>query len=489
MKLTFEHQGRERTLTKHADVVRKLAAKTMSPAEAKPCAWFIRVTIAGGKQEWHKLPAENADAIREAKDLLKHAGSNSPEFRAFREAKAAQEGVNLGALALEWFEAGLPFSKTKQRDAAQASEVREGLERALKFPRWEKAARAITTDDIDDFVVWRCKQITARNPRYDGKRTCDKELAALSELCKWSLRLSKLDKNPFAGRRRYQEKADVAHFHEFMPRSDEEFHRLLSWFWSVEFDQKHLSHRYKANTITDTTRVAGAWLCFTALVGLRPEEPVFLMRHARHTTPPPLPRDLLPGTIFPTCDGKWKMRVVRMKRGQNPFVILTPAALAFLGAWEHWLGASVPAPQDPEAIGKLPWFPNPTTPTTPLCPVKYIVAGKKPKVEVNTTVLTKRLLKACAAMTIGHKLKPKGVGRAFYVCVRRSQGMDDAEIATELGQGSNGKMIREHYGNPEDQMGGSQFDWQAENEKKQLLPYSWTVLTDQAEQPANVIKL
>jgi hypothetical protein len=50
-------------------------------------------------------------------------------------------------------------------------------------------------------------------------------------------------------------------------------------------------------------------------------------------------------------------------------------------------------------------------------------------------------------------------GRAYYVKVRRSQSCDDSAIASDLGQTTNGELIRSTYGDPQDLVGGAFFDW------------------------------
>jgi hypothetical protein len=73
------------------------------------------------------------------------------------------------------------------------------------------------------------------------------------------------------------------------------------------------------------------------------------------------------------------------------------------------------------------------------------------------------------------------------VRVRRSQGADDATIAGELGQTTNGKLIRSTYGNPDDMHGGSLFDWLPEDDKHQPAPVAWAALD--LQQPSNIIAL
>ena len=77
------------------------------------------------------------------------------------------------------------------------------------------------------------------------------------------------------------------------------------------------------------------------------------------------------------------------------------------------------------------------------------------------TVLNRSLNIASTALGLPH-YKPYAM-RAYYVRVRRSQGEDDAMIAGELGQTTNGQLIRDVYGDPQDLMGGKLFDWLPED--------------------------
>jgi hypothetical protein len=168
------------------------------------------------------------------------------------------------------------------------------------------------------------------------------------------------------------------------------------------------------------------------------------------TEPPRNTRLLTPGAIFRDGDGLLCMKVRRLKRGQNPFVTLHPAAESFLSAWGAWLTKTQPdirnlmnlADNDADATLEETLFPLGTT---------------------DQTILNRALNRASAFLELKH-FTPHGFGRAFYVKVRRSMGKDDAEIAGELGQNSNGELIRSVYGDPYDLRGGALFDWLPEHQ-------------------------
>jgi len=133
--------------------------------------------------------------------------------------------------------------------------------------------------------------------------------------------------------------------------------------------------------------------------------------------------------MFPDRAGQLRMKVQRLKHGQNPFVSLHPAAESFLSAWRSWLATAMP--------NETRLFPLGTD---------------------DQTTLNRALNIASTGLDLPH-FKPHGFGRAFYVKVRRSQGTDDAAIAGELGQTTNGELIRSVYGDPQDLIGGQLFDW------------------------------
>jgi len=144
-------------------------------------------------------------------------------------------------------------------------------------------------------------------------------------------------------------------------------------------------------------------------------------------------RSLASGVIFPDRAGKLRMKVHRLKHGQNPFVTLHPAVENFLSAWRTWLATAIP--------DEVRLFPLGTD---------------------DQTILNRALNSASSALGLPH-FKPHGFGRAFYVKVRRSQGTDDSSIAGELGQTTNGDLIRSVYGDPDDLHGGALFDWLPED--------------------------
>jgi len=456
LKLTFEFQGAERALAKHPRVVRDVKLGKITEQDALATPWFIRISV-DGKQKPFKLAVDNDAAIRAAVAHLKGKQNKPDEWKQFLQDRAAKNGITLGALATEWKAAGLPNESGHPRDKDARATVEAELDLAMAW--WEnKPAAAVTPGQHMAFATWKRSQCK-ESGRGTGDRAVDKQLAALSCMCAWAVACEKLSKNPFAERQQFQDSKTVQHCHEFQPDTDEDWHKVLGWFWSYTFNQAALNKSQNAEQLTLRLRVAGAWLAWTGLVGLRPEEPRHLFRFQALKEIPTNPAKLKPGTIFPTRDGSLKMRVERDKNGQNPYVLLHPAAKDFLNHWHRWLAANIQPVQNTGFA--LALFPMPDEPTRPLFQDK----GEFP-------LLNKWLHRACRTMNLS-TLKPKGCGRAYYVRVRRSDGMEDNIIAGELGQTTDGALIRSTYGDGDDMRGSGLFDWLPKESKP-----AWHALLD-----------
>jgi hypothetical protein len=251
----------------------------------------------------------------------------------------------------------------------------------------------------------------------------------LSCLCKWAVHCAKIDRNPFAGRTRFAK--TKRHCHEVAPDCDETLHKILGWLFEVP--QLSDKQKERGDKPDHSNVLAGGLLAFCALTGLRSGEPSFLQRVPTLAEVPRYLKTLPAGTIYPDMEGTLRMKVIRTKRGQNPSIKLHPAALDFLSTWRAYM-----AKHHPDSSVLFP-------------------LGTDDK-----TTLNRALNTASNNLELPH-YTPHGFGRAYYVKVRRSQGADDATIAGELGQTTNGELIRSVYGDPDDQLGGSLFDWLPED--------------------------
>jgi integrase len=211
-----------------------------------------------------------------------------------------------------------------------------------------------------------------------------------------------------------------------MPADADELHRILGLLISTPTPGGEGLER-------QSQTVAGAQLCFQALTGLRSGEPGFLRWDARR-------KDSAnePGYRY-TGRQHEHLAVKRLKGGKNPAVEIHPALHAFLAAWTPYARATWPA---------SPWmFPDPTDHSRPLIDP-----------EDGRRRLNQALTRAATALGLPER-HPHSM-RAFYVRVRRSQGIRDAVIAEELGQGSGPRQIEQSYGAPDDCYDDGLHDWQ-----------------------------
>src|SRR5579863_2354973 len=248
-RVTFTHAGQTRTLNKHPRVQLGLRRGEMLADAAVTEPWYLRATLQG-KARTFKLPAGEKDAIRAAKDILNGAVGAPTTFAEFVAEREARRGVTLGELADAWLLAGLPFSTTKTREKTAVERLKSTLDRALKW--WDKTAVvAVTIPQMDEFVVWRRQHVVQGK----GDRSAELELSALSSLCQWAVLTARIDENPFEKRPAYVQEDSVRHCHMAMPDNDDQFHAVLSRFFRDVND-------------VDTV-LAGGWLAFSALSGLR----------------------------------------------------------------------------------------------------------------------------------------------------------------------------------------------------------------------------
>ena len=418
MKLVFIHAGTERTLAKHPAVAKAFKLGQLTEAQAASKPWYLRLTV-DGKEQVFKLVAGEKESVRRAKDILNGKTNKPEEFSDFVAAKEARRSITLGTLAQQWLTDGLPFRKTEPRTTEAAARLRKTLGYAL--PWWtDKPVATITASVIEDYAGHRSPAL----------RSADLELACLSSLCQWAKLTGQIETNPFAERTTFAKVKQ--HCHEATPDDDETLHRILAYLF--ELTPLTPKQRERGQAPDPARLLAGGTLAFCALTGLRPGEPAHLLKLPALAETPANPKTLPFGSIFPDRTGQLRMKVFRLKKGQNPFISLHPAAIDFLSTWRTWLARNLTQLSTPDTQHL---FPLGTT---------------------DQTTLNRALNAASDFLELPH-YKPHGFGRAYYVKVRRAHGTDDAAIAGELGQTTNGDLIRSVYGDPDDLRGGDLFDW------------------------------
>ena len=207
---------------------------------------------------------------------------------------------------------------------------------------------------------------------------------------KYALNEDKIDSNLAKSLPRFQPSSDVQHCREFCPQHATELHGVAALLFS----------NHKSETL-------GWQLVFEAMTGLRTKEVVGLRMDAKPGQP---------GHV--RADGNLDMG--RCKKGANPFVFIHSGLKSVLKAHAVWHAARYP---------NSPW---------------YFPGREEPNLKpIGKGALAHRLNQLRSQ--IGRKITSHGM-RAFYVLIRRSQGVSDAIIAWEIGHTSGGAVIESTYG-------------------------------------------
>jgi integrase len=397
--------------------------------------WTIVVAVPGkSKRVTRTFRGSKRDAERAERDL-QSALENQRWAEVDRTRLRAV--VTLQALADEWIQAGMPKPGGRPRSLDQQRRLKPFLTAGLTW--W--GSRSPTGIGPRDFEAYGAhKRQHARTGT--GERAADLELVALHNLCTWCVSTGRLSANPFTNRPTYRDPGDVVHAPEAMPSDDDELHRIISDLFDAG----------------GQSVVAGAQLMFMAMTGLRPGEPGALRWDAIGDQPGAR------RTILRDAESVEVMLVGRTKSGTNPGIRIHSALADFLSAWAAYAKSEWP---------DSPWmFPDPQHPDRPL--VRYSRS--------KDSHLCRLLQAAAARLGLGPR-RPHGM-RAYYVRVRRSQGVDDASIAVELGQGSGPGLIVRTYGQRLAILGGDGlYDWMPTDPQK----IAWRAL--ESSQPTNVIQI
>lgn len=337
-------------------------------------------------------------ALRRAKELLaKEGGGKSPYAKI--ELKTVGEVIRRYAA-----DGYLDHQRQPRRTETRKMET-SNCEMLLNF--WDKILiDEVTLGKCDQYCDWRRKQIKRKDS--DGFRTVDLDLNTLNNAMIWAWRCEVIKFNPLAQRRpKYCTEKNVSHCREFKANDSNQLHDIARWLFKKPMPPqivgKHGGYR---SGVQHRTEVCGWQYLFEALSGVRTSEALRLRT------------DALPGQ--PGYIENWKVLYIeRCKNGVNPFIVITPQLEQMLRALFAW---------KERRFKNSPWyFPS------------YKSNGAK---HVEKSTLAHNLVKA--SKKFGKKLTSHGA-RAFYVTLRRSWGIPDAQIAIELGH-TNASTLVDVYG-------------------------------------------
>lgn len=230
-----------------------------------------------------------------------------------------------------------------------------------------------------------------------GHRSIDLELNTLNNAMKWAVRKQLIKVNPVAERVSYYSPNQARHCKDVAPISADDLHATARLLFA---DRRSESLAWQA--------------LFEALTGLRTNETLALRRDATPNEP---------GWI--TEDGG-SLCVRRSKKAgrENPFVEVHEGLKMLLAAHRSWHQVRHP---------DSPWF----------------FPGRDSKSQLTKCALTHGLTRLYREKAIARKLTSHGL-RAFYVLVRRSNGISDTQIAWEINHiGGVGTLEKSYGGVPQ----------------------------------------
>ncbi|MFO1514270.1 MAG: hypothetical protein U1F83_15390 [Verrucomicrobiota bacterium] len=328
-------------------------------------------------------------------------------FKEVADASWRESADTVAALAKLWLDADCPNSRLEpqpHRVAAQAKRVENLL---CYFGKQHPDDVRLTL--LPAYAAWRkrrCRKST-------GERTVDMDLVTLSNVLTYGVLKGICEFNAIrTNRPKYRKASDVRHARVVMPPSADAIHQLADYFFS-DF----------------RSEVFGWQALFAMFTGTRTSELLRLRTDARTIDDP----GFIQWARNPKPDGPLGLlHIQRSKHGMNPEVIIGAEFADMLACHKRW---------------RLDRYPrNP-----------FYLPGKLDKTPVESTSFGHALRRACRDIGLPH-ITPHGF-RAYYVTKRRSDGVPDTIIASEIGDATVSLMHTTYGDRPKSWLGGEPLGW------------------------------
>lgn len=345
--------------------------------------FFERPTI-GGRRTWRKIDARTAKV---AKEILAARKTDLARFEAGLASDPYATGeVTLGTLLDEYKKAHCPYRNTAT--VRSSKQLKQETSRVDKLVTYFVSFKISELRILDFTKYWEFRKGQMAKGRHGG-RAVDLELVTLRNVFRWAVATQKIPSIPLAGVPvpRFRRK-EISHARDRMPKNAAELHQIATHFFE-----------------DSGSAVLGWQVLMQAFTGARTSELRLLRWDAG-------PRQ--PGYV----EGDW-LWMQRSKGGVNPFALIHPALRECLAALRRW--------SLKHAKGNPYMLPSPR--------------GKGPVGELSLTAALRR-----AAPLLGIQATTSHGLRAYYVTVRRSQGISDAQIAAEIGDKTGAEIIIQVYG-------------------------------------------
>jgi integrase len=384
--------------------------------------YFVR-KVENGKDTTECLNTKRIGTARKLRDGWVH-GRTSKKLGIIE--KVEEEGPALITTILDDYEkAGYPDRQGNPKKPGDhlTSELASIV--ALRGFWDGKEVGALTQNNWDKYRDWRKENCSRKGS--DCNRATDLDKNCLSNACKWAVRKEKLADNPMAKIGKFSSYLKAKHCKAYSPQKAEELHAAV-----------------RAVFACPKSEALGWQALYEAACGCRTAEILQLRLDAQPDEP---------GYIIGD-----NMCVRRCKKAgrENPFVSITPEFRVIIDAHKVWHDRYYPT---------NPWcFPN----------IRKAPNGKVGCPHAMKASLTKCLDHLFDKGILKRKYTSHGM-RAFYVLWRRSHGISDAQICTEINQIGGTRTLEISYGiAPPSWLGGK-------GPKLTLLPddpanYAWAPL-------------
>lgn len=337
-----------------------------------------------GRRTWRKLDGHTLKLARES--LAQRRADTTRSKLGLARSPYAPKPATVSDL-IDLYEAAECPDRTGQ--PRQESELkRESYRLNMLRPFWEKLTEIHPQEDCRRYFAWRQKR---RERKAHGGRAVDLELNTLANVMAHAVSAGRLLVNPLAERPRFRVLRSIRHCRESAPESASELAELA----------RHLFGNPRSETL-------GWQLLLEAFTGCRTSEVLRLRWDAENEQP---------GRI----EGDW-LWLARSKNGVNPFAMIHPALRECLAALTAWR-------QTRRYAKESHWM---------------VPSQKRLGKPVSGGALTHALAKV-GPLLLNRKLTSHGL-RSYYVTVRRSQGVSDAQIAAEIGDKTGAAIIVTTYG-------------------------------------------
>ena len=357
--------------------------------DAKTGQYYQRIRSKAGGDTWQSLYTTKLTEARERLDV-RRAARAAPKL-GLKIRPTGSKRASVTKVINRYQADGYPDKKgNRRKEGSHLRAETDACERLLAFFD-DVAAEDLDQNVLDEYHTWRQGNVT----KGEGHRTTDLELNTLTNALCWAVRKKLIHDNPIKSRVRYHSSTNARHCKALAPANVDELHEIA----------EKLFRDRRSETL--------GWQClFEALTGLRTNEVLALRLDSRSDEPGGL-----------TEDGN-SLCVRRSKKvgRDNPYCEVHEGLKPLLAAHKEWQKARYP---------KSSW---------------YFPGRDKEKGQPMTKgALTQTLQRLFARKKLKKKFISHGM-RAFYVLVRRSNGVSDSQIAWEINHIGGVTTLEKVYG-------------------------------------------